>query len=97
MSSVSDSQQRFFDLLDQYPRFTDLWNLEKREYDPNATTATMYTCSPGEGVILKCLLTIWRGNAGPDGAFKIDLAELAIVDPVNRRPLLEWLADPFWP
>ena len=97
MSSLNDSQRRFFNLLDHYPRLASIWNREEREYDPDEAARTLEVCSPGEAVTLKSLLTIWRGNAGKKGEFEIDLAGLAIIDPANCRPLLGWLANPFWP
>lgn len=96
-TEMSHTQRQFFDLLEHYPRFTGFWSREHREYNDDAVTEALGTCSSGEIVILKCLVTIWRGNAGPNSEFQIDLAELAIVNSNNRRPLLLWLAEPFWP
>lgn len=94
---MSDTQKRLFELLENYPRFDGLWNQEAREYDASAVGNTLATCSRGEVVILKCILTIWGGNAGSDGEFMIDIAGLATLDKENRRPLVQWLAAPFWP
>lgn len=50
--------------------------------------------SDGERTILHCLAAIWLGGAE---SHKIDFTDLAALDRNALRPILDWLADPFWP
>lgn len=85
---------RFWELLDNYPALRYYWDREKRECDLTLMRRAGYLTS-GESVILKCLASIWLRSGQAN--FRIDVTDLAALDSRSRQPLLEWLADPFWP
>jgi len=90
-----NSKQRFFNLLGNYPALSHYWNTEKEELDIDQVEAIRGKLSPGEVLLLNILVSIWCGNARND--FEIDITDLAAIDLHARRPIIEWLIDPFWP
>ena len=94
---MSQDQAKFFQLLARFPRLAGFWSAERRECDPDRIGRGLRgdTLSPGERVILKALYSIWCGRAGKHAL--IDITDLAALDAHIRQPILDWLADPFWP
>jgi hypothetical protein len=81
------NKERFWALLDYFPpRVRDQWDREGEEHlgDPIGL-------SHGEVTMHAALKAIWYGKG------EVDLADLAALDVQFRKPLLEWLADPFFP
>lgn len=93
---MSDSQKRFFDeLLAHYPRLAEYWDREDRSFLDEKATATMGVLSCGERVVLKALAAIWMGSA--EAPFKLDFSGVGALSPNFRKPLVDWLLNPFWP
>lgn len=89
---------RFFDLLESYPRLKGYWNRERRECDVDSAKRDFGVLSSGEWTILQCLVSIWMGGLGPSSkAFKLDFTALASIGVDALQPLIEWLAEPCWP
>ncbi len=83
-----------------YPSMRDLWITEggSTVYDEEAVGKFFGTASVGQSVILKSLLSIWSGRwSGSTGELSIEFFDLAILSPDARRPLIDWLANPFFP
>lgn len=96
MPNMSDTQKRFFDeLLAAYPRLAEFWDRSRRCLLDDRAEAAMGSLSPGERVVLKALASIWLGRA--DGGYEIDLTDLAALSPEWRKPLVQWLINPYWP
>ncbi|WP_309386077.1 hypothetical protein [Cerasicoccus frondis] len=87
-------KERFFLLLAQYPFAQRFWDDEGLNVP--ALKRAAGRMSHGEQVIARCLYAIWTRS---DDAFaRINLTDLAgVVDAHNRKPLVEWLANPCWP
>ena len=100
---MSENQKKFKELLEKHYWFLKqywVWNASgSGELQLEAARASLGKLSSGERVILCCLVAIWCGGLGKGmAAFKIDFSDLyGYVDPAERKPLLEWLVDPFWP
>jgi hypothetical protein len=91
---ASTDKTRFFQLLDNYPTLSRYWDREADELKVKAfENAT--GLSGGETLVLNVLASIWFGSGR--GKFEIDITDLAALSVEARRPVLEWLADPFWP
>jgi hypothetical protein len=93
---MSTEQEKFFTLLNQYPNLAVCWNEQKREIRPRMIIRTNALASTGEKVILACLQCIWYGQASDSGTF-IDITQLAQLSDQYKRPIVEWLINPFWP
>lgn len=89
------SQERFFDLLKNYPRFAKSWNPERREMlgDP-CRWPDGFTKS--DQVVAQILVSIWQGNASKPRHY-VDITDVAELPAEFKKPILAWLADPFWP
>lgn len=97
--SESETQRQFFEvLLKHYPRLAEFWNREKREFDEVMASPAVLSggvLSSGEKTILKALASIWLGSA--NSTFQLDITDLAALPVSERRPLVAWIANPFWP
>ncbi len=92
---MKTESQQFFDLLSNYPRLESFWDKETKSADFQAILNSYKKLSKGETIILKCLYSIWRGTAGK--THTIDITDLALLDAENKKPLLEWIINPFFP
>jgi len=90
-----NSKQKFFKLLSHYPTLAHHWNTEKEELDIDQVEAAIGKLSSGEVVILNILVSIWLGSARDKHT--IDITDLAAIDIHSKKPIIEWLIDPYWP
>lgn len=78
---------KFWALLDHFPaRVREMWDKDREEHLGQGSGF-----SRGEAVMHDALKAIWYGKG------EVELADLANLDPQFKQPLIEWLADPFWP
>ncbi len=92
----SVNQTRFFDgLLAKYPRLEEFWDRERREFNDIRAKKQMGVLSSGEKVVLKALASIWMGSS--NGKFDLNFSDVADLSPSFRKPLVEWLINPWWP
>ena len=93
-SHLSESQQRFFTLLEQYPKLLCYWDSKKCACDLNGLNNAYGIFSRGECVMAKFFVGLWRGQ----NEHHFDLFEAAsVLDEDNRSIILGWLKEPFWP
>jgi hypothetical protein len=85
---------RFWELLDNYPRLCGFWDREARECDIGRICNAGYLTA-GESLILKVLTAIFTRSGRAE--FRVDFTDLAALDREARQPLLDWVADPCWP
>lgn len=91
--NLSPSQARFALMIDQYPRFSKYWNWEKRECDIDRLNEAMGVMSHGERILAQFFLSVWKNNNQ-----SFDLLDAAsVLDLPERKIIIEWLRDPFWP
>lgn len=89
----SDTQKRFFALVEHYPAISRFWDREQRECNVSGLKEDMEGMSHGEKVLAKFFLAIWLHRNGD-----FNLIEAASVLDTNHRAMIAgWLADPFWP
>lgn len=93
---MDGNQRRFFDLLENYPEFSQCWDARLRESRPDRVAAAERYGSTGEQVIIRCLMSIWLGRTDRD-SLGVTIAEIANLSPSHRAPLVAWLAAPWWP
>lgn len=92
--SKPTEMERFEALVSRYPRFAGIWSFGTPALcDTDLAHRELRVCATGEAVILKALLSIWSGSDG----FPIEFSDLGTLDENNRRPLAEWVANPFFP
>ena len=88
-----NTQDKFYELLNNYPFARPYWDQEKREVDLEALNARSW--STHEQAVINALVEIWTGNTS--NGFSASITELAQISDGLRKPILEWLADPYWP
>lgn len=90
---MSESQRRFFELINKYPRISYLWDMEKNEVNVEAYKKNIAVMSSGEKALATFFMSVWTGNNKQfditDAAANLDLTE--------RTLIAEWLINPFWP
>jgi len=92
---MSESQSKFFVMAHGYAFMRPFLKPETQEVEVERLRKIMGRLSSGEQVVAHCLISIWtRDGAAAD---RIDLTDLAALSTGARVPILEWLADPFWP
>lgn len=85
---MTAEQSRFFLLLSNYPRLAPCWDAGSR----SMVVMKPRGLSAGEATVFRCLASIWLGEG-----HAVPFADLAALDPASRKPLVEWLANPFFP
>lgn len=91
---MKTDREKFYDLLDRFPQFSRFWDREKHICDLDNINS-LAGLSSGEVVIRNVLVSIWGGRALDQN--RIDITDLASLSPDALRPIIEWLAAPYWP
>ena len=89
------SQQRFFNMLNQVPRIKSLWDEQKRELKIDGFEDEVWFMSPGEQAMAKFFASLWFHNNDKYGFDLVDA--IAFIDPPERKLIMDWIEDPFWP
>ncbi|ERK05609.1 hypothetical protein L580_3319 [Serratia fonticola AU-P3(3)] len=86
-------QQRFYNLIAEYPRIAAFWDWQNKSVDIDALELAIATMSHGEQILAKFFLSVWLGkNSG------FDVIEAASALDVKKRAIIaNWLMSPFWP
>ncbi len=93
-SHLSESQQHFFILLEQYPTILRYWDSKERACDFIGLNNAYGVFSHGECVMAKFFVGLWRGQ----NEHQFDLFEAAsVLDKEHRSIISGWLKEPFWP
>ncbi len=86
-------KEKFKRMLKKYPSLRGFWKEIEGNFDTKGASVAV-GLSPSELVILKCLSSIWGGASNGNDVDFTDIAALSIED---RKPLVEFLVNPFWP
>lgn len=89
-----DGETRKFFKMAEDLNLIKLFDVEKREYNPERVDNFLAVASSGERVTAQFLLSVWRH----DNEFGFDIIEAArTLDDKHLKIIAEWIADPFWP
>jgi hypothetical protein len=95
MKNKRPSNERFFDLLERCPRIVHLWDKERSEMNVDLFEEELTVMSKGEVHLALFMASVWFGNAN---RYYFDLADaVSAMDSKERRIIIDWIADPFWP
>lgn len=89
------SQKRFFKMLQQVPRISHLWDEDKRELKIKLFERELGVMSSGEVVMAEFFASLWFHNNKRYGFDLVDA--ISRIDSPERKLIIEWIADPFWP
>ena len=89
------SQKRFFEMLKQVPRIKHLWSEEKKEIILDVFEKELSVMSPGEVYMAKFFASVWFGDNRRYGFDLVDA--VASIDMPERKLIIDWIANPFWP
>ena len=87
--------QRFFGMLDRVPRIKHLWDKDKRELNIELFERELGVMSHGEVHMAKFFAALWLHNNTRYGFDLIDA--VSSIDAAERKLIIEWISDPFWP
>ena len=96
---ISETQQRFYDLLDRAPeRVQALWNRERKQCNRDNAKAQMRSMSSGELHLAKFFMSVWFWDNSKVPGKGFDLADaMGSVDANGQAIIRNWVNDPFWP
>lgn len=89
------SQKKFFELLEQVPRIKHLWDKHSRSLNIELFERELGVMSSGEVCMAKFFASVWFGNNERYGFDFVDA--VAWIDTPERKLIVEWVRDPFWP
>ena len=84
---------RYKDLFFSFPTLRKFWDESFNRTDIGAMCSAR-GLSSGEGIIVKCLVSIWRGTG--EGQL-VDFTDVACLPPETRKPLVMYLVNPCKP
>ncbi|MBT7209429.1 MAG: hypothetical protein HN868_18920 [Gammaproteobacteria bacterium] len=90
-----NSRERFFDLLEQVPRCTELWDKDANSLNIIAFEQALGVMSHGEVQMTKFFAAVWFNNNEQYGFDVVDA--VARIDAEDRKLIAGWIVDPFWP
>jgi hypothetical protein len=91
---MTESQHRFFELLEQAAWLRPYWDREERACRIDRLTAAMDVWSEGEQHLARFFAMVWFGQ----NRLGFDLLDAAaVLDLPSRMLIVHWLAEPFWP
>lgn len=86
---------RFFELLNHYPFLKSYWSRGENECDiERLKNDASGILSKGESVLAAAMLSIWTHSGAH---LPLDFSDLGALDEDARKPLIEWLREPFFP
>lgn len=89
-----DVYQKFWDMLDQCPRLSGLWDRERQDLDIERLDQEIRLMSSGEVHLAKFLAGVWLGQ----NQYGFDAIEaMHTLSPDTRKVVADWMADPFFP
>ncbi|WP_257292959.1 hypothetical protein [Endozoicomonas sp. ONNA1] len=92
---MTEAQKKFFELLDQYPRFKHHWDKEKRTCDLESFDQDFKVMSSGERHMARFFISVWL-NESETYPFNV-LDAIRVIDDKSRKLVIVWLANPFFP
>jgi hypothetical protein len=85
-------KEKFYDLLAQYPFLEGCWDKDTHRANIEALNTACFASE--QSTVKDVVLSIWNGGSN---TIKVDITDLAALSPELKKPLLEWLQNPFWP
>lgn len=82
---------RFEVMVQGYPELAKYWNFDTREV--SVKTADDLPLSSGEKILMTFFLSVWFGR---NADFDITRAA-GVLSTENKRVIMSWFLDPFWP
>ena len=89
------SQQRFFNMLNRVPRIKSLWDEQKKELKIEEFESQLCVMSSGEIAMAKFFASLWFHNNNKYGFDLVDA--IALIDLSERKLIIDWIENPFWP
>ncbi|WP_141118364.1 hypothetical protein [Pantoea sp. AMG 501] len=87
------SEQRFYDMLGNYPWAIPLWNRKAGIMNSEAVERFRLSANRQEKILLHFFSSVWLGK-GTD----FDISDAAnVLDRQDRNMIVDWFLDPFWP
>ncbi|CAI2537017.1 hypothetical protein [Serratia ficaria] len=90
---LSAEQERFASMLAPYPRLSTYWDFDKTEVNEQQLRNAISVMSSGEQHMARFFLGLWTGD--PAG-FELTEA-VAVLEAKDRKLLVDWICNPFWP
>ncbi|MFK8051268.1 MAG: hypothetical protein AB8B81_22785 [Halioglobus sp.] len=92
--TLTPSQRRFKNALEDYPRLVGFWDFDKRECDIEALREALRVMSYGEQIMARFFCGVWTG----ENTLSFDLIEAAKhLDETEHQVVLQWFAKPEFP
>ena len=92
--AITAHQERFFAILELFPRITVYWDQEAKELNIAGLEQDLPAMSSGEQAIARFLGGVWLGK----NHFDFDvLAHVGGMDEAGKRVFHAWVDDPFFP
>ena len=95
----TDSQLRFFEMLNQVPRIQHLWDEQGNGGDgafcPEEFEAELGVMASGEIQLAKFFCAVWFNDNSKYGFDIVDA--VAKIDTKHRALISSWVNNPFWP
>lgn len=85
-------QDRFFDLLNKYPRIAGLWARENRSLDVKRFEKELKLMGSEEAHLARFFAGVWLG----ENRYDFDLIE-AVHFLSDRKIISDWIENPFFP
>lgn len=93
MSNRTSDQNRFIEMVESFPRLSGYWDFEAWQVDPERIKEDYEALSSGEQVLISFLMSVWFGR---NRDFDITRAA-GILSNDNKKIIVQWFLDPFWP
>ncbi|PVZ84182.1 hypothetical protein C9426_24050 [Serratia sp. S1B] len=91
--NLTPEQDQFAKMLKDYPRLVGYWDFTKGVCDEVELRNALSVMSSGEQHLARFFLGVWTGQ---DEGFDM-VAAASVLANLERRMLMDWLDDPFWP
>ncbi|MGI9278719.1 MAG: hypothetical protein ACR2PX_03705 [Endozoicomonas sp.] len=92
---MTEEQEKFFEMLDQYPRIKHHWDKENRTYAQESFEQDLKVMSSGERHMARFFVSVWL-NESESYPFDV-LDALRVIDLKSRKTIVHYLAKPFFP
>ena len=89
------SRQRFFAMLDSYPRLASYWDQAQECMHVEIFEQALGAMSCGERHMAKFFAAVWFNDNQKYGFDLVDA--VASLDVRQRQLIMQWIAKPFWP
>lgn len=88
---MTNDQIMFQQMVEKYPNLAVYWDFENREVKVKNTDNL--PLSSGEKILMTFFLSVWFGRN-----VNFDITRAAgVLSAENKRVIVEWFIEPFWP